>query len=152
MCCCLLESGPVSAEERGRKANGKPSMSSNNAYGEYYDDIANNQIPFQTPMYNAPCHSCGACCWFMGQFIPFTCGCTQVEWHAHELLPYLSLIISPTQVDGLKINVMKSFHMNSIHFISNSFLTIFIWIHVINSRFSHVFFFVLFGGFVLKFH
>lgn len=58
MCCCL--SGEPVEDTTGRY---KTHQGSNT---------------FQTGMCGAPCASCPkSCCWFLGQFIPCTAGCTQ---------------------------------------------------------------------------
>lgn len=57
--CCIIDSSPA--------------VSSDGRYKSY-----DTTKLFQTKMLDAPCHDCpGSCCWFTGQFLPPTCGCTQ---------------------------------------------------------------------------
>jgi hypothetical protein len=68
MCCCLFSDAPLSEEEQAKHGD------RNKGYRKYREF----GTKFQTGMVDAPCSECPtSCCWFLGQFIPMTCGITQ---------------------------------------------------------------------------
>ncbi len=49
-----------------------------NAAGRYGMEYRHTGTPMKTDMLHAPCAECPtSCCWFVGQFLPITCGLTQ---------------------------------------------------------------------------